>query len=164
MSGIEVVYDPDQSVAGYLKEDINEGIDSTSENYLKATYATRDSQAATTFKLTMDRNCERESRRLDEDITKGAFVHPDCRYLEPATSTYEVDNVQLIKPITHIFLSRNGEGIDNRNDTVQCTDDINAGRYRKFGSSSDSLKLCWENREGIQDSLYWRVVMLETFC
>ena len=161
MSNIEVVYDPDESVTGYVDEDINEGIAASSKNYLKPNYTTTKSQAATSFKLTMDNRCSDQRRRDSQDLSKGAYVHPDCRYLDLATTTFSLqvpsgvnsyDSFHLKKPITHIFVSRNGRTPSgfNTTGTVQCTRDINAGRYHTSSNSydSDSLQLCWENREG----------------
>ena len=156
MLGLAVIYDEDktfltgteQNEKGYLtiksdstfvgSEDgnLNSGFAGDSFNYLKLFRTNDKSKAATSFDLRKDADCSSYKRYysgvLLNDITKGAILHPDCRYL-----IHEEDEDET--PITKIFLSRTEKS------DATCTDDINAGRKSGFTSS---LYLCWEKEEG----------------
>ena len=154
MLGLRVIYDEDRLTTGeqttkdYLTiksdsiyvgsedGDLNDGFAGDSYNYLKLFRTNDKSKAATSFDLRKDADCSSYKRYysgvLLNDITKGAILHPDCRYL-----IHEKDEDET--PITKIFLSRT-----EKNDAT-CTDDLNAGRKSGFTSS---LYLCWEKEEG----------------
>ena len=156
MLGLRVIYDEDKgyltgteqtekdyltiksdSPYGGLKDgNLNRGFAGDSYNYLKLFRTNDKSKAATSFDLRKDDDCRSYDTYnygdLRNDITKGAILHPDCRYL-----THEEREDET--PITKIFLSRTEKS------DATCTNDINAGRKSGFTSS---LYLCWEKEEG----------------
>ena len=117
-----------QTPMGYLQQDINDGVQCRTHNYLRAVWTNSSSLAATSFYLDVDSKCERSNQFVD--VTNGSTLHCDCRYLIPKVSQNE-------KPITEIYFSKNH--------SEHCTDDINKNRPMepKF-----SLYLCWKTAPG----------------
>ena len=121
-------FDQQNAPNGYLKQDINEGVQSRTRNFLKPVSTNNSSLAATSFYLDVDSNCE--SSNEFKDVTNGSILHCDCRYLVPNFSQDKNE-----KPITEIYFSKTHSQL--------CTDDINENRTSNF-----SLYLCWRTAPG----------------
>ena len=173
MLGLRVIYDEDRLTTGeqtakdYLTiksdsvyvgsedGDLNDGFAGDSYNYLKLFRTNDKSKAATSFYLQKDDDCGSYKRRysgvLRNDITKGAILHPDCRYLIPRIKSANNDEDET--PITKIFLSNTVVSC------ATCTDDINGWNTingRRYGVPPGvcvggvcSLYLCWNKEEGV---------------
>ena len=168
MSGLKVIYHGDsalgalnkqlpvskQTEKGYLtikpntpygsseNGNLNDGFVGDSDNYLKPIRTNDESKAAISFSLKKDDNCGHSYEgqlRYEDDITKGAISHPDCRYLIPRIKSFNNDEDET--PITKIFLSKTVVSC------ATCTDDINAGRWT--GIRTGTLYLCWNKEEGV---------------
>ena len=123
---------PNDLSEGYLQTSINEGFIAKYQNYLNPIWTTMKNESATSFELKIDSNCKNKSQF--DDITQGALLHCDCRYLLPK---YGYPHEE---PITNLFLS-------NSSKTGKCTDDINNGRGK---GNISPLYLCWNEKNGDQ--------------
>ena len=132
---------PDTQYASSENGNLNNGFRGDTDNYLKPIRTNDESKAAISFSLKKDENCRHSYEgqlRYEDDITKGAILHPDCRYLIPRIKSS--NNNEDETPITKIFLSNTVVSC------ATCTDDINAGRRTVF---SGRRYLCWNKEEGV---------------